>query len=409
MLSYGMGSRTNPDAGVRRLQQQLKTIYPDIVVDGIFRGETKKYVIKYQKSKGLAPDGVVGPLTNGALSADRASAVDPAAADPTVPDPAVVDETGTDETGTDEVETGAGSTQTGDATVIDTDALKSAFMAGMLEVGITGVDADALWVAASDLITDPDYDVTQIGYDMYDRENYPVLAGVFYDRFPAIETLREQREGGDTELFIPDPAFYLDYEKKIADQLDYFGSTADSMDFTTLVTSMLTNGVGETEATSRISAAKRVLSENTPQEVKDVFEKWYGTEGEGNLLKTFLDPSDEWGGTWQDVENQANVAFIAGKGDQLGDMDLTKQRAEQIYALGKQESALWTSFATLKDQEELFSEKLGEQDFTAEEEGVEGALFGGTEVEKRRQSRVAEFSGGGGAFISGEGTGLGSA
>jgi hypothetical protein len=181
------------------------------------------------------------------------------------------------------------------------------------------------------------------------------------------------------------------------------------MDFTALVTSMLTNGVGETEATSRISAAKRVLAESTPQEVKDVFEKWYGTQGEGNLLKTFLDPSDEWGGTWQDVENQANVAFIAGKGDQLGDLDFTKARAEQIYALGKQESALWTSFATLKADEELFSEKLGEKDFTAEEEGVEGALFGGTEVEKRRQSRVAEFSGGGGAFISGEGTGLGSA
>ena len=65
----------------------------------------------------------------------------------------------------------------------------------------------------------------------------------------------------------------------------------------------------------------------------------------------------------------------------------------------------------------MFVEKIGEQDFTAEVEGLESALgvdlndddISDNVVEQRRQQRVAEFSGVGVAILTQQGTGFGSA
>ena len=61
----------------------------------------------------------------------------------------------------------------------------------------------------------------------------------------------------------------------------------------------------------------------------------------------------------------------------------------------------------------MFAEIAGEQDFDITEEGVEYALNLDhetiTDLEERRRSRIADFSGGGGALMSGTTTGFGSA
>jgi len=48
--------------GVKCLQDAL-----EIAADGIFGPLTQKAVINFQKSKGLVPDGIVGPKTKAAL------------------------------------------------------------------------------------------------------------------------------------------------------------------------------------------------------------------------------------------------------------------------------------------------------------------------------------------------------
>jgi len=64
MISYGSQGQDVADA------QQLLNQHgaaPPLVVDGIFGPKTRQATIEFQKSRGLAPDGIIGPLTWGAL------------------------------------------------------------------------------------------------------------------------------------------------------------------------------------------------------------------------------------------------------------------------------------------------------------------------------------------------------
>ena len=64
MISYGSRGKDVVDA------QQLLNQHgaaPPLVVDGIFGPKTRQATIEFQKSRGLSPDGIIGPLTWGAL------------------------------------------------------------------------------------------------------------------------------------------------------------------------------------------------------------------------------------------------------------------------------------------------------------------------------------------------------
>lgn len=58
-----------PNKDVRYLQQSLtKNGYP-VAIDGLFGKETEQAVIKFQKQKRIAVDGIVGPQTWNQLNA----------------------------------------------------------------------------------------------------------------------------------------------------------------------------------------------------------------------------------------------------------------------------------------------------------------------------------------------------
>ena len=70
MANPGQPTVSPGDTGdaVKRLQRALRRT-PDegLVVDGVFGPDTEQAVILFQESRGLTPDGVVGPLTWAAL------------------------------------------------------------------------------------------------------------------------------------------------------------------------------------------------------------------------------------------------------------------------------------------------------------------------------------------------------
>lgn len=69
MSSYRRGSKGEE---IRRIQDRLKAQgYYDGGRDGIFGGGTESAVKRFQKARGLEPDGVVGPLTWAALFDDE--------------------------------------------------------------------------------------------------------------------------------------------------------------------------------------------------------------------------------------------------------------------------------------------------------------------------------------------------
>ena len=87
--------------------------------------------------------------------------------------------------------------------------------------------------------------------------------------------------------------------------------------------------------------------------------------------------------------------------------------AEEIADLDYSNQQLQQAYTALAQQTALFAEKAGEEDFTISREGVEYALNLDQDVtkriERRRMERRGEFSGGGGASLTGGVTGFGSA
>ena len=92
-----------------------------------------------------------------------------------------------------------------------------------------------------------------------------------------------------------------------------------------------------------------------------------------------------------------------------GDITLARDTAERINSLNQTQASLWDGFSNIKAMEDLFIEKIGEEDFTAEDEGIESTFFNDDAVMRRRDERIADFGGGGGAMLTQQGTGLGSA
>lgn len=271
-----------------------------------------------------------------------------------------------------------------------------------------GIDRDLaleLWDWGQEKLLDDTYPIENIAIDVYDQE-------AFKQRFPAIEMMR-----GRKDVRPVTPKEYLVFEEDVKELLTRYSVGGQNINFDSLVTNLLTNTVGTGEVEQRLVAAKRVLG-NVPEPVKQTYMQWYGPEvAEENLMKTFLDPGDEWGGAWADVEAEVATAEVGGWARVRLGLDqpqgITQSTAARISALGLSQQNIWQRLDQLKAQEDLFTEKLGEEDITIQGVGVESAFDleddASDLLERRSRTRVAEFAGGGGAMVSGATTGFGAA
>jgi hypothetical protein len=286
---------------------------------------------------------------------------------------------------------------------------KDAFIYGLQEVGLDTETIDKLWTWAESRFTgDASFTAAQAMIEVYDQQ-------AFKDRFPGIEAMRADPGRRD----IPLPAEYLAREKWLATQLEQYGMAALGADINNLVAESFMNTIGEGELLERIQEASRLINE-APQEVRDTFGDWYGPHGDAALMAAFLDPDDAvFGGEWKNwatLKSGVATAEIGGWSRMMMGLDtpITQERAGSIAKLGLDQATIWRKFSTVKEQENLFVEKIGEvSDLSATEEGVEAAfgldLDAADALERRRGTRAAEFAGGGGAMITGSTTGFGAA
>ena len=279
------------------------------------------------------------------------------------------------------------------------------FVGALVAIGIPNNMAVELWDWGQEMMLDATYPVENLVVDIYEQP-------AFKARFPAIDAMT-----GRDDVRPISPKDYLIFEEDVKELLTRYSVGGQKINFDSLITSLLTNTVGTGEVEQRLVAAKRVLG-NVPEEVKQTYMAWYGPGvAEENLMKTFLDPNDEWGGSWADVEAEVKTSEVGGWTRQRLGLEqsegLFQQTAADVAALGLQEADIWQRLDALKSQEKLFSEKLGEEDLAIQREGVEagfGLDFDAAEaLERRRATRIGEFSGGGGAMLTGATTGYGAA
>jgi hypothetical protein len=299
-----------------------------------------------------------------------------------------------------------GSVASGGAAVMAEIPALGEFAATLATIGIDLDLAEALWAWGEEKMTDASYPIANILIDVYDQP-------AFKQRFPAIEIMR-----GMEDVTPVTPAEYIVFEKSVMSLLTRFSIGGQALDFDGLITKLLSNNVGDGEVEQRLIAAHRVIG-NVPESIKQTYMKWYEPGVvEENLMKTFLDPTDEWGGSWADVQADVGASEVGGWARiRLGldkDSSVTKAQAEAVDRYSLSQSDIWSKLDAIKATEELFTEKLDEVvDFTVQEEGFSVA-FGLDEgareaVTRRRATRAAEFGGGGGAMITGSSTGFGAA
>ena len=294
-------------------------------------------------------------------------------------------------------------------------SLKSAFMSALLETGLDTETITKLWEWAEGRFTsDSSFTAAQALVEMYDQQ-------AFKDRFPGIAHMRDMDE---TRRDIPSPREYLEREGEMKQWFNQYGLDAFAANLDNAVAESFISSVGDAELLERIQTASRLIYE-APEAVKDTFAQWYGPAGDAALMAAFLDPDDQvFGNDWKSLttlKNQAETAEIGGWSKMYMDLDspIDEAQAQTIGKLGLKQSEIWSKFGSIKEQENLFLEKQGEMDLdmtthgVAAEFGVDYDTMSGQELadtlKRRSERRSAEFKGGGGAILSGNRTGLGSA
>ena len=279
---------------------------------------------------------------------------------------------------------------------------KGDFTTALSAIGIPLDLADELWGWAQEKVLDPTYDLANITLDLQQTN-------AFKQRFPAIDMMRS------AEVTPVSPSDYIDFETSVKKLLTKYNIEGQSLNFDGLITNLLVNTVGEVEVENRLNSAMRVLG-NVPTEVTDMYYEWFGEDvGMSNLMKTFLDPNDEWGGSWQEIQDEVATAEVGGWARMRLNLDTSMDiREESARAIAQQnltQREIWAKLDNLQTKSALFAEKIGEEDLSIEKEGIE-QMFGvddSESVEQREEERRAEFAGGGGAMVSGTVTGFGSA
>jgi len=305
---------------------------------------------------------------------------------------------------------------TATATSEEMNEFKAAFYGAMNEIGLDNTLIQSLWSwAEKRFVNDAAFGAAQATVELYDQP-------AFRKRFSGIAELRDQET---PRRDIPSPAEYLRFEKDVIESMTLAGMDAESANVDELVKNLVVNSVGLAEVNQRLAEARRMVYD-VPDEVRNTFLDWYGPQkAEANLMMTFLDPEDQWGGSWPDMQEKSSAAEVGGWAKMYAGIDMTNTQdaARQISNLGLRPAETWARFATLREQESLFAENINEVvDLDTETHGISDAFSiniandeGLTRFEiediltKRAERRASAFGGGGGALLSGTTTGFGAA
>jgi len=232
----------------------------------------------------------------------------------------------------------------------------------------------------------------------------------FKARFPGYHP---RLEAGYNAISVED---YLTYENKFKEIMNvhglnkYIEASSNTNTMETYIGDLIAGNISFQQIQDRMAQGVEAVL-NAPPEVAQQFETYFGGEGENALLANFIDPNQ----TLFNLRDMAQAAVAGGYAiNIMGDEGfIGKQLAEEIADLDYTSQQLQQAFSAVSQQSLLFAEKLGEEDYTMAQEGVKAALNMDQDVSKRvqrrRRERMGDFSGGGGAMVSGTTTGFGSA
>ena len=226
----------------------------------------------------------------------------------------------------------------------------------------------------------------------------------FQSRFPGM------RAATDAGFAPPTPDEYIEYEDGLREYIDQYLPNEVAGNLDTLMTTLMGSNISIQQVRERLQIAYDEIL-NAPVDVKSWFLQEYGESADGMLATVLLDPDQ----SFTDLEQAARESYTQAAASEILANVITKDTASKIASLGYTQEAQYRQFTNLARQEFLYLEKISERDnLRIEREGVEAAFGVSPEavsdIEGRKEERVAEFGGGGGGALVGQGaTGFGGA
>lgn len=200
------------------------------------------------------------------------------------------------------------------------------------------------------------------------------------------------------------PAEIMSYRQTVNTLFKDYGLPAgfydEKSDYVDLISKKLSPGELQTrveQGYTRVAGA--------PQEVKDVFNQYFGIQGESYMATFFLDP--ERGSKF--LQDAATQAEIGGAGQQYG-FNLSQTQAERYQQMGIGGQQARQAFQQAYQLRPLEEETMAEGEDINRQQVGEAALTGGEQerrLQRRQQERSAAFAGSGGAGAGRTGLGLG--
>lgn len=210
--------------------------------------------------------------------------------------------------------------------------------------------------------------------------------GAYKKRFKGLEIRRENGLSAMTE------EEYINYELRAqalmrgANLPEGFYDKHD--DFAELIGKNVTLD----QLSRRINQGYREV-QNAPQEVRRVFQEYFGANGDSALASFFLDPER----AESFLSDAVETAQVGGAGLRFG-LEIDKSLAQKIQKLKQGQANVENAFGTINRLKPLFQETISEsKDFTAEREGINAFLNvddpdASAKLEKRLATRKAAFS-----------------
>lgn len=295
-------------------------------------------------------------------------------------------------TGTDDIDStpsvsggGTGSDASNAVTAARQNEIDSTIQFIETQYGLSGPDVDQF---VNDLMREPTINADVVYSKLRELDSWKT-------RFAAI--IRREELGLDP-MSVDDVLAYEHTVRNMMKQVGFppgfYDSTEDFVDLLAADRDAISLMEDITDAFERIAYA--------PDEIKQAYASMFGVSGTEALAAFLLDPEK----AQPVLEREVTSAEITGAGTKFG-TTIGMEKAMELADLGIDRTMAYQGFSRIASLDPVFKESFAEEfasDLTAEETGV-GATFEGDamdarEIDRRIQTRLNAFRGGGGAVTN---------
>lgn len=215
-------------------------------------------------------------------------------------------------------------------------------------------------------------------------------------RFPAMDALAKAGHAINETT-------YIDYERNATSLMRSYGLPSGFYDQPDDFTNLLTNNVALPELKSRLDAYQTAAFQSPP-EVRQALQDFYGVGADGMLTAFFIDPDR----ALPIVQKDLNAAQAGGYARSTGFGGLTREQAEGLTALGLSPADYQKGFGNLASQQQALQGLPGQNQGQISTDTALAAQFGGNvaaqqEIENRQLDLLAPNKQGGGVVSTQQG------